>query len=79
MFIMNYIQQVCWSYYDVMGGQVVFFEIVAKNLGSRLPYDTELILLFSVLQPIKTHIHVSWAILEDGFIYDAFRHIIVWD
>ena len=59
MFIMNYIQQVCWSYYDVMGGQVVFFEIVAKNLGSRLPYDTELILLFSVLQPIKTHIHVS--------------------
>ena len=57
--IINFIQQLCWYHFDVMGGRVVFCKIVVKILGSRLPYDVELILLYSVLHLIKKNIHSS--------------------
>lgn len=49
--------EIDWAHFDVVGGGVVFGEVITVVVDSLEPVDAEVALADPILDPVETHVH----------------------
>ena len=58
--------EISGSDFTVVRGRVMFGEIICSIERASLPFNVKLVLCFSVLKPMETHVHCFGAVLFGG-------------